>query len=261
MLHRLESEKLVCITQPTHAWVSGCLARAWGNEQFGFFTPIEEVCLGAEQHDVGWLSWEQSPNLNPKTGYPYSFREVPTGVHVSLWSNAKHLTLPIGRYVALLVSLHGTGLYERFRSWENSPESTQIVQEFLECEYAFQKELIASLQDDPYYRPYATLEAINRNRQLVATWDAFSLALCHGVCNQQQIDKVPTAEGETTLTLAPVDNKSNQISVSPWPFQESKVRLVYEGRILLSTFTDEKAMQKALANAPWIAIANTLIPA
>jgi hypothetical protein len=260
MLHRPAKEGLICITQPTHAWISGCLARAWGNEQFGYFAPTEEVCLGAEQHDIGWLTWEKSPTLNPKTGYPHNFMQVPTAVHVDLWSNAKHLVLPIGRYIALLVSLHGSGLYERHRSWENSPESSQIVQNFLESEYAFQKQLIANLQKDPHYTPYTTLEAIARNRQLVATWDALSLALCHKVQDEQQIDHVPTAEGETTLTLTPVDNDFDRISVSPWPFQQSEVTLVYEGRILHSTFTDEAAMREALVDAPWIAITNTLIP-
>jgi len=35
MLHRKHSSELICITQPTHAWVAGQLARAWGNDRFG----------------------------------------------------------------------------------------------------------------------------------------------------------------------------------------------------------------------------------
>ncbi|MBD1922403.1 DUF3891 family protein [Microcoleus sp. FACHB-831] len=260
MLHRLDSEGLICITQPAHAWVAGCLARAWGNEQFGYFAPTEEVLLGAEQHDVGWLSWEQSPTLNAKTGYPHKFMEVAPSVHTKLWSNAKNLTLPIGRYATLLVSLHGTGLYERFRSWEKYPESNKVVQDFLKDEYTFQEKLIANLQEDSYYKPHTTPDAIKRNRSLVATWDALSLAVCHKVHNEQHIDNVPTAQGETTLTLKPIDNNPNQISVSPWPFQQTKVTLTYEGRLLHSTFTDEEAMRSALVNSRWVTITNTLIP-
>jgi hypothetical protein len=110
MLHRLSKEGLICITQPNHAWVSGELARAWGNEQFGQFVPPKEVCLVAEQHDIGWLLWEQAPTLNPKTGYPYRFTELQTRVHIDIWTGAKQLAMPLGRYVTLLVSLHGTGL-------------------------------------------------------------------------------------------------------------------------------------------------------
>jgi len=89
MLYRAISEELICITQPTHAWVSGQLARAWGNETFGSFAPHEEVCLGAEQHDIGWLKWEAAPTLNPETGHPHSFMEVSPEIHTKLWAEAR----------------------------------------------------------------------------------------------------------------------------------------------------------------------------
>lgn len=261
MLLRSCPEGIICITQPCHAWVAGQLARAWGNETFGDFAPSEAVCLGAEQHDIGWLLWEQAPTLNPRTGYPHRFTEVPVSVHVEQWSKAKHLAMSLGRYVALLVSLHGTGLYERFRHWENSPESKRLVQEFLQHEYTFQDQLITTLQQDSSYAQYATASAIARNRQLVAIWDALSLALCHSIHDQQQFDGVPTANGTTKLNLIPVEQSSSPIKVSPWPFAQNEVTLGYEGRLLRQTFCDEVAMQQALHNAPWVTITNTLKPA
>lgn len=262
MLHRQDRAGLIVITQPTHAWVAGCLARAWGNDYFGSFVPKEQVCLGAEQHDIGWLLWENLPTLNPNTGYPHSFMEVATEVHVNIWSSAKQLALPFGRYVALLVSLHGTGLYERFRSWQNSPKSTQQeVQEFLTQEKAFQQKLITNLQNDSYYAPYATVETVERNRSLVALWDSLSLALCMGVRQEQHFERVPTANGETTLTITPVGDDMTQIKVSPWSFGQSEVKLVFEGRLLQQQFTDETAMRIALESADWVTITTPLSPA
>lgn len=261
MLHRQEPQGLICITQNTHAWVSGQLARAWGNEDFGSFAPWEQVCLATEQHDISWLKWEEAPTLNPKTGYPHSFLEVSTAVHVGLWRSAKQAALPFGRYVALLVSLHGTGLYERYRGWQKSPDSTQLVQNFLDQEYPFQEQLTATLQHDSYYAPYATPEAIANNRQLVALWDSLSLALCHGLHSEYLVDRVPIASGETTIALTPSSDDPQSVTVSPWPFRTSAVTLVYEGRLLQKTFTDEEAMREALRSAPWIAIATTLKPA
>jgi hypothetical protein len=260
MIHREEPAGLTVITQPAHAWISGCLARVWGNEQFGSFAPTEEVCLGAEQHDIGWLWWEGVPTLNANTGYPYNFMEVPTEEHVNIWSNAKQLALPFGRYVALLVSLHGTGLFERYRGWQNSAESSQMVREFLGHEYAFQEKLTVSLQNDSHYAQYATQEVIARNRSLVATWDSLSLALCMGMRRQQQFSRVPTASGETTLTLTPVDNDPTQIKVAPWSFQHKEVTLVFEGKILQETFTNETAMRAALASADCTTITTVLTP-
>lgn len=148
MLYRTLGENRICITQPTHAWVSGQLAQSWGNEQLGTIAPFQAVCLGAEQHDIGWIPWEAAPTLNSETGYPHSFNEVAPEVHTQLWAGAKHLAMPMGRYVALLVSLHGTGLYERFTHWKRSPESTRIVETFLQQEKEFQQQLIRRLEQD-----------------------------------------------------------------------------------------------------------------
>lgn len=259
MLHRQESTGLVVITQPTHSWVAGCIARAWGNEQFGSFSPYEEVCLGAQQHDIGWTVWENTPTLNFKTGYPHNFMELPSAIHTRLWSGAKHLAMPFGRYATLLVSLHGTGLFERFRHWQQSPESSRLVNAYLEQEYAFQNQLIASLQVDSHYATDATPEQIQRNRTLVAIWDMLSLAVCMGLHEPKQFEQVPTASGETALTLTPLDD--NLVEVSPWAFRCDRVTLVYEGRIITEKFTDETTMRDALTNAEWVTFTNILIPA
>ncbi len=78
MLHREDPEGLIVITQPMHGWVAAQLARHWGNERFGTVAPWEEVCLGAEQHDVGMTAWERAPRLNPATGRPHTFMNMPT---------------------------------------------------------------------------------------------------------------------------------------------------------------------------------------
>jgi hypothetical protein len=261
MLLRLSSpEEVICITQPHHAWISGQLARVWGNELFGQVSPNQEVCLAAEQHDIGWLSWEQAPTLNPETGYPHSFSELATKNHVKTWSKASNLALPLGRYVALLVSLHGTRLYERFRSWENSPETKELVENFLKNEYAFQEQLIDKLQNDSYHELSAKPEVIKRNQKLVAVWDALSLIICHGFTGEKLVENVPTANGEITLTLKNKENHPWEITVSPWPFQENQVDLVFEGRLLKQKFTDERVMQEALNNANGVTIKATLLP-
>lgn len=261
MLHRKQSNHLICITQPTHAWVAGQLARAWGNELVGSFAPWEEVCLGAEQHDIGWHRWEGTPTLNPKTGYPYNFTELPTALSVDIWTHVKDVVMPLGRYPALLISLHGTGLFQRFTHWQRSTDTAQLVTQYLHTEEAFQQQLIESLQADSYYNPYATPEAIARNRQLVATWDTLSLMLCMGVWDQHQIKQVPTATGETDLVLAAINADPTQIQISPWPFRSDSVTLICEGRILRQPFTDQTMMQKALQTAEWCTITTSLMPA
>ncbi len=260
MLYRILENSRICVTQPTHAWVAGQLAKAWGNELFGAIAPYPEVCLGAEQHDIGWVPWEEAPTLNPATGYPHSFNEVAPEVHTRLWAGAKHLAMPMGRYAALLVSLHGTGLYERFTHWQDPPESSRIVETFLKEEKAFQQELIARLAENPAYIPYVTPDAIARNQRLVATFDALSLAICMGVTEQRQFEGVPAKTGEMSLTLTPIANDPSQLLVEPWCFQPDQVTVVFEGRVLQEESADEQTMRDRLDHAPWVTLTATLQP-
>jgi hypothetical protein len=260
VLYRTIDENRICITQPTHAWVSGQLAEVWGNAAIGSFAPHAAVCLGAEQHDIGWIPWESAPTLNPETGYPHSFIEVAPEVHTKLWAGAKHLAMPMGRYAALLVSLHGTGLYERFTHWKKSPTSAQIVEAFLQNEREFQQHLIDRLKQDLGYEAYVTPEVITRNQKLVATWDALSLAICIGVTKEQQLEQVPSATGEATLVLTPIQNDPTRLRLKPWCFETEEVTVVFEGRILKEKSQDEQTMRDRLTSAPWITLTTTLYP-
>ena len=260
MLHRADPDGLVVIAQPTHAWVSGQLARAWGNARFGRVQPRDEVCLGTEQHDLGHAAWEAAPTLNPATGRPHSFLELPLPEHLRAWSTAGRLALAQGRYAALLVSLHGTGLYERRDLGALPPDQAAAVAAFLERERAFQDEVVASLRRDPRYAAWTTDEALARNRRLVAVWDAFSLSVCHGLRAARTLGPVPAAEGETALVLTPGAGPDDPVAVAPWPFSGDAVELAFEGRRLAETFASEEAMRHALAGAPWVSFRTTLRP-
>ncbi|MEC4891983.1 MAG: DUF3891 family protein [Oscillatoria sp. PMC 1051.18] len=260
MLHSRQPDGLICITQNHHAWISGQLARVWGNETFGEFAPATEVCLAAEQHDIGWLHWEQNPTLNPQTGYPYRFSQLPTSVHLEIWTSAKHLAAQFGRYVALLVSLHGTRLYDRYRSWENSPQASRLVEGFLQQESTFQAKILASLTNDEFYAKDSKPERIKHNQKLIGVWDGLSIMFCEGFVGEQEISGVPTSRGETSLKLTRTEDKPNQVKISPWCFQQSEIDLVIEGKLLQEKFTDETAMREALRSARSVTRQLTLKP-
>ena len=209
VLIREDAAGYVTITQPAHAWVSGQLARAWGNACFPSPEPREEVCLAAERHDDGWLTWEATPTLNSATGRPFSFRELPRLEHLAIWSTAGLQVLVLGRYPALLVSLHGTGLYERHDPEGSSTD--EAVQAFLDREHEFQARLLTDLQADPHFAIHAEPEAIDRNRQLIAAWDALSLAICGGQRDTRRIGGVPTVDGETVLSVLPDSSDPTRI--------------------------------------------------
>lgn len=203
----------LAIGQASHAWLSGQLARAWGNERFGAVEPWEEVCLGAEQHDVGWALWDLSPTIDPQTGLPHTFISLPLPEKLELWSGAARKMISQSRYAALLVSMHGTALYERFPPDE--PSDRSLVEGFL----AEQRELQAKLAEgfDP--------AQVRRNQKLVFAWDYISLALCLSWA-PAKVEDVPTASGES-IALQLGDG-----TLHPWPFREERVDLRVEARRL-----------------------------
>jgi hypothetical protein len=216
MLLRPDGDDVIAIGQPAHAWLSGQLARAWADP----VEPWEEVCLAAEQHDLGMAAWDAEPKLNPETGLPRSFMELELDDHLEIWWRAAPLVLQQSRYAALLVSMHGTALYERRKLDDDRARA------FLAGQAELQDRLLADLRADPRTAAAAADDVVRRNQQLVWRWDSLSLGLLLGW----------------------------ELELDPWPFREDRVALRCEGRRLCGRFDDEQAMRAALAAAPWVTL-------
>src|ERR1043165_4963044 len=79
MIVRYESDgTIVMITQNDHAQLSGLFAAHWGNASFEAPRQYGSMVRAAMYHDRGWIRYETSPQLNPKTGKTPNYREVPT---------------------------------------------------------------------------------------------------------------------------------------------------------------------------------------
>jgi hypothetical protein len=262
LFRRLPGRPTIAVPQPAHAWISGQLARAWGNQRFGAVSPREALCLAAEQHDIGWLRWEAAPTRDPATGLPWNFTALPRTAHTVLWAEGVDLTeASLGRYPALLVSLHGVGIYVRFGNSPPGSADAAAVAAFNAAETARQERLIASLAADPAWADAVRPEAIARNRALVLAWDLMSLILCHGLSGTREVAEVPDATGMTTLTLAAIDGNPERIAVSPWPFSVATLSVECEGAVLPEgPFSDDAALRAALAAAPRADVRAQLVP-
>lgn len=249
MLLREDDRGVLAIGQPSHAWISGQLARAWGNERFGAVEPLEEVCLAAGQHDIGWTGWEVEPTLNPETGRPHSFMEMPLAVHLELWVDAPRRLLSQSRYAALLTSIHGARLYKRRDLDSSPPAEADAIRGFLAQQDELQRELIGSLRADPGTAPAVAPEVLARNSQLIWIWDYLSLALCLGWTAATARD-VPSASEAVDVELVPGPRPGN-LSLEPWPLAAPVLTVRCEGRRLNDRFDDEESMRRAIRRAPW----------
>lgn len=254
------------IGQPAHAWVSGQLARAWGNAAFPAPVPREPFCLAAEQHDVGWADADLAPVAGPD-GRPLSFMQQPRPAHVAIWRGAARRLLAQSRYAALLVSLHGTSLYERVDADAAPAEVAAAIRAYIAGERALQSELAAGL--DP--------AEVDRNRRLLLALDRLSLMLCH--LRATTLDDVPAAHGAATIRVEPADEAAGSTGavvrddravppdaptarfvVDPWPFAATAVVVGCEGRRLEGSFAGDDALRAVLDAAPWVALRWELSP-
>lgn len=258
MLLRTDDHGVLAIAQPSHAWVSGQLARAWGNPRFGTVDPRDEVCLGAEQHDIGMADWDLAPARNPDTGLPRSFMEMPISTHLELWTLGPRRLVAQSRYAALLASIHGLRLYERRDLSKLAPVDAHSVHEFVATQRRFQAELLTSLRSDPATVQAAREQTVARNSQLLWTWDTLSLAICLDWAPYTAAE-VPTAGESVSMRLAPA-GQPRRLMLDPWPFQHGSLIVRCEGRRLHGPYDDEDQLRAALAAAPWETIEFELCP-
>jgi Protein of unknown function (DUF3891) len=240
----------IAIGQPSHAWISAQLARAWGNDEFGAVDSPDEVCLAAAQHDVGWATRDLDPIFNPETGLPRSFMEMPLGIHLGIFTDGPRSIVSQSRYAALLVSMHGSRLYARRDLDRLSAEDRDAVRAFLADQRAFQQELIGALDVDP-------AEA-ERNSLLIWTWDYVSLAVCLDWA-PATARGCPTAAGTVDLQITP-GPEPGIVRLEPWPFDASSLTVHCEGRRLRQRYEDEESMRADFTTRPWETLEFRLMP-
>ena len=247
MLHRWEGERLIVVSQPAHAWISGQLASAWGNPSIDVPAPSADVVLAAYLHDIAWLDWESNPTFNSSTGLPYAFNEIPTKEHLGIWSGAHAMTRQYGDLPSLLVSMHGTYLYRRFHDFDgDSDEDAAMARSFLAREEKRQRETMSRIERTSD----ADSQSLEIQRSLVSTWDAMSLAIIHGKSEPTSFETASGSGESASVEFIPDASCDDRYLVSPWPFRMNQVELRCHGRQINGPFSDVRAMRTALNVAP-----------
>lgn len=259
MLLRKDDQGVLAIGQSSHAWISGQLARAWGNARFPAPEPWEDVCLAAEQHDIGMALWDLQPARDPATGLPYSFMEMPLELHLELWGTAPHRLMVQNRYAALLVSMHGFRLYRRRDLEQLSDPDADRVRAYLALQAQLQRQLLDSLRADPATAGSAADDVVARNSQLIWIWDFASLVLCLDWA-ARPLREVPSTEGPVDIELTEA-GEPHRLCLDPWPFGAEPVSIRCEGRRLQGTYDSDDSLQEALTAATWETIEFELVAA
>jgi hypothetical protein len=241
------NDGLTLIGQTDHSRFVGQLAAHWGNGEFETPTPYDSVVRAATFHDYGWLRYETSPLINPESGEPYPFLQVPmTPQQLGSYQWSLDWMADIDPYSGLVVSMHRTGLWQgrygtikypagRYNLTKLSPE----VQALIAHNEAWQNQ------------QRATLDAKNvwTNYRLMQVWDLLGLYFCCGEPCEDYIEPVPVSyagaddEG-VKLTLKPAG--PGRVTFDPYPFdvRPCKVQLSYK-TVPRSRYDDVESFRKA----------------
>jgi hypothetical protein len=247
MVLRRMSDGALAIAQPTHAWLAGAIAAAWAPWPASLRPVSGEVAMAAGIHDLAWGERDARPVLDPGTGLPQRFLDVPASDHVGLWASATGLARPFGALPALLVSRHGTRLMSGRRH-----EGGEEVTAHLEREARRQDELRGELARSPVHRAID----VDAAAALLAAWDSLSLHACHGLDAEATLEAVPWEEGRRELRVAPVTGGA--LTVEPWPFEAERLRLAVAGRRVRPVETQAQLDARWDATEPcWLEIVVT----
>jgi hypothetical protein len=236
MLFRDHASTALAISQPTHAWISGQILRAWDEK-------IEEpLLLATEQHDIGWLDWETTPSFDPHTGRPHLFRDIGASVHAPMWARGVERALGAwGTHVALLISRHGGVIYRRFTDRHRVGEADAAAAErFLTTQAPIEAAWARALALDA-----ATLD---RDTALLAFADTLSLALCGELKVPLELEAPDRHGGVRTLRLTQPSDDPAGFELRPWPFRGDELVVEGEARPLPL----ERRLPDAAAMRTWL---------
>lgn len=240
---------LTLITQNDHAKLSGLMAAHWGNERFAQPRPYDSVVRATHYHDLGWLEYETSPLLDPKTGKTPNFLDVPNDrKHLEAFHRSHEWLTRVDPYAGHLITKHRTGVYQARYGVLRQPappprrQPSADLQEYISRSETEQKTMAAGI--DP--REFAV------NYNLLQVWDLLSLWICcNDTLKEISVEPVPTGyfEGEETcVQFKPTG--PNTISADPFPFDRPSLSLNVIYRSLpASTFKNAQEFYEAIFGA------------
>jgi Protein of unknown function (DUF3891) len=265
MIFQQQGDQLLVIRQTDHALLSGYFAREWGNERFARPQLFDSFCLAAREHDNGWTEWELAPQIDPKTGLPYSFMSIPTGEHMALYARGIERVAQVDRYAGLLVNLHCARLYESgherlpgFAARYVKSDEERMVDDFVQRLRLQQLRLKVDLRMNPATKSLAEEKALARNARLLGALDRLSLHFCLKSAEDLKIESVPlNDDGEVDWQLHRASDGS--YSLEPFPFRKDPLSFsILARRVPKKLYGDASDFQKELGRAPFFAINFTL---
>ena len=244
-----DQARWLIVSQTEHARLSGELARhcnrvIGANLAAEQMLPVRaEVQEAIHHHDDGWLAWDSSPGLDPSSGRPLSFRELPLEESLKLWDASIDRCAEIGPLAGWVVASHFCALLAAStREHEQAlidgwlPEVNQSRDEWLKTWQAEKPELYTRELEE---------EALLH----LQVFDVMSLWLplmCPCPGEQWPATMEPYRIGEGTPLQAVLTPTIGRVHVEPWLFDLPELALEAEALVVPArTYRDGAELLKA----------------
>lgn len=211
---------LTIIAQTDHSRLVGQLAAHWGNAECAAPQPYESVVRAATYHDYGWLRYETGPLIDPDSGEPYQFLEVPlTATQLAAYQWSLDWMADIDSYSGLIVNMHRTGLWQgRYQTIKhptgyNLKEPSPEIRGFIAKNEARQQRERARLDD----------RGVWTNYRLMQVWDLLGLYFCCQEPYDDHIEPVPVdcpSDHDAGVRLTMTSAGGSRVAFEPYPFDE-----------------------------------------
>jgi hypothetical protein len=250
IIRKQPNGEVMLLTQTDHSRLAGFLASHWGNETFAPLQPYESVTRAATFHDFGWLRYETNPDIDPNTGEPYTFMNLPpTPKQLEAYEWVVEWLNGVDPYSALLVGMHRVGLWKSrydtiaYPAWRFGGKQPPQIEAFIDRNEPRQAQERALVGEDTIWTNY----------RLLQVWDMLGLYFTCSEPYEHAVEPVPTAyDGDLTsgvrVSLTPLD--ARRVKMEPYPFDVRPLTLnVPYRRLPQATFTDTESFRRAYFQA------------
>ena len=214
------SSAWLLIPQPTHARIAYELACSWGcspvtTPQFAEILLPTLLC-----HDDGWHDWERKPDVESRSGKPYSFTEMIPEDAQRIWEASIRACRKLGPLAQYLVASHFIFLCGR----GDSAATSGAIQFSREYGRRADDWLAAWQKESPATN---TTEAAHTVLSYLQMFDFLSLWFCCTEQNEPYQCKTPDG-----CRLEFKRTPEGHIHVQPWPWHVSQVNLRLTARLV-----------------------------
>lgn len=240
------------VSQIEHARLAGALAAQWGAPPYPAVEPRDELLTAIVRHDDGWSEWERRPALDPTTGRPRNFLEMPVEDYLLIWRASIERAAALSPLGGATVAGHFLHLLRHGLVWEQHGTRAAAAAHQWGAEFEALRQGWLEEWSSPI-APGSFLEVAAAAVAWLQFFDRLSLWFC--MAEQQEPTELPTCGGPP-LRLVPQtrpatetdDGDVQTVKLQPWPLRIPEFDITLGARLVPARRYVDAA---ELAAVPW----------